>query len=164
MYPDWIRSSHLTCLIKKVLKFCKIHRKHLCQSLFFKKKIWHKVSSCEFWSPLGDCFYNWVQLASIQKQNSLYLVNLCAVLILVINGFTRRSSVTFVYYHMLPVKHTSLTAVWKTLFLCLHVLLKSYYRVFLNLLRVAAFVYSRVFTPKFWLSQKIYLYSSFESS
>ena len=47
-------------------------------------------------------------------------------------------------YQMLPVKHITLVAIgriWKTLFVSLHVLLKSYCRVLLNLLKVATFAY-----------------------
>ena len=47
-------------------------------------------------------------------------------------------------YQMLPVKHTTLVAIgriWKTLFLCLHVFLKGYCRVLLNLLKVTDFAY-----------------------
>ena len=39
----------------------------------------------------------WLNTVSIWKQNNLYLVDVCAVLILVIYGFTKISSVTFVY-------------------------------------------------------------------
>ena len=57
---DWqVRSSHQRCFIKRgvIKNFAKFTGKHLCQSLFFKKKgFWHRCFPIKFAKFLGTPF------------------------------------------------------------------------------------------------------------
>ena len=103
MCPYWIRSSHLRFSVKEfVLKnFPKPTGKHLCQTLFFNIVADLRPGTVNFVKFLKTPFSGWLLLwlytLSIQEQNSLYSVDVYVVLILVIYGFTKGSSVTFVY-------------------------------------------------------------------
>ena len=117
MYTDWIRSSHLRCKKGVIKNLTKFTGKQLCQSLFFnkvaglrpatllKKRLWHRCFPLNFVKFLKIHFLQnicrqlllWLNTVSIWKQNIPYLVDVCEVLMLVIYGFTKWSSVTFVY-------------------------------------------------------------------
>ena len=97
--------------------FCKIYRKHLCHSLFFnevavlrpatllKKRLWHSCFPVNFVKFQKTTFLQntfvwlllWMNTVSIRKQNSTYSVDVSEVMIIVIYGFTKRSSVKFVW-------------------------------------------------------------------
>ena len=115
MYPDWIRSSNLRCSIKKgFLKILQNSQENTYVRVSFliklqasglKKRLWHRCFSVNFVKFLKILYLQntsrwlllWLNIVSIQKQNSQHSFNVCAVFILVIYGFTSRSSVTFVY-------------------------------------------------------------------
>ena len=112
MYPDWIKSNHLRYSIKKcVLKILQ-NSQESCKPQacnFIKKETLAQVISWEFCEISKNNFLQntskrllpWLNTISKRKQNSPYSLDVCAVLILVIHGFTKRSSAVFVPYNLL---------------------------------------------------------------
>ena len=82
--------SFFSILLKK-----RLAKRWLWQMCFYVSFV--KFLKTSFLQNTSGHLLLWLNTVSIWKQNNLYLVDVCAVLILVIYGFTKISSVMFVY-------------------------------------------------------------------